>query len=150
VLGALAFALLGRDALPGLQGTLGGDDPRNAGTWLAAAGIGISAMCSTVCSLALVSRARAELLHPGSGSSHAIADTDSEESSSFASSEDLLHEAEDGAVLASESGPAAVKEEIAGALAGAYSFCSGAGTTSLTGPRRAAHLIHCVLTWLIT
>ena len=141
VLGALAFALLGRDALPGLQGKLGGDDPRNAGTWLAAVGIGTSAMCSTVCSLALVSRARVELLHPESRSSEDVVDADSEGSSSSASSsEDLPHGAEDNVALAGGAGPAAVKEEIAGALAGAYSFCSGA-VIGLTRPGRVAYLL---------
>lgn len=144
LIGALAFTLLGRDALPGLHGKLGGDDPRNAGTWLAAVGIGFSAMCSTVCSLALVSRARAELLHAGSGPMDADTQSDASHSSfsSLGNSEGVVWEAEVGAELTGNAGSAAAKEEIAGALAGAYSFCSGASPPlfpSTRGARAASH-----------
>lgn len=97
-LGALCFLLIGRgrDA-----------DPRSAASWIAAVGIGIAQMTAVVLSLGVVSAARRKLLQSASKERR-----NSEQPSREARAPEAADEHDE-------------KEEIAGALAGASSFCGG-------------------------
>ena len=108
-LGAISFLLLGRGEFS-LVGTVD-SDPRSGTTWLAAVGIGVAQIAAVVLSLSVVSAARNRLL----SSSKAII--------SHAGEGDT---AEEGQPVEGGSTELDVdKQEIAGALAGAYSFCGG-------------------------
>jgi hypothetical protein len=112
LLGCVSFAILGRSAF----GTsLGGDDPKNIGTWIAALGIGIAQTGSVTISLALIAKERSKMQ---------IERKLQEES-------DDEHESEQGYRVYDETDSSDIsktldqKGETAGALAGAYSFCGG-------------------------
>ena len=109
-LGCLSFFLLGRNVFH-----LGGENPRNAWTWLAGIGIGISQISGIVLSLALIAAARGRLM------GEHIEGVDGNEEHESEEDQESLVEGVGNKVAADldEHG------EFAGALAGAYSFCGG-------------------------
>lgn len=110
ILGCVSFAILGRSAF---GPSLGGDDPKDIGTWIATLGIGIAQTGSVTISLALIAKERSRMQIE-----RQLAEEDdndeSEQGYQVAETEDTII-----AKTSDQQG------ETAGALAGAYSFCGG-------------------------
>ena len=101
-LGTIAFLVLGKNVFSAQD-----SDPRKGRTWVAALGIGVAQIAAVVLSLSIVSAARKRLLEGEQAAPPALNQSQTPEEE-----EEAGEEAND-------------KEEIAGALAGAYSFCGG-------------------------
>lgn len=112
LLGCISFAILGRSAF---GPSLGGENPKNLGTWIAALGIGIAQTGSVTISLALIAKERSKM---------------QEEVKFLGNNEDGISETggyqvEQEASRSPRKASVNQQGETAGALAGAYSFCGG-------------------------
>lgn len=110
LLGCISFAILGRSAF---GPSLGGENPKNLGTWIASIGIGMAQTGSVTISLALIAKEREKMQVAGQlmDDNDAVSDEEGYQVEETPRGHDEPFESQDG--------------ETAGALAGAYSFCGG-------------------------